>query len=199
MGPAVELPSEPPSPGEILDQFIASANPGAAPPVPPTAAIASVETTPNIEIDENAPEVAALRAAEAELERIDADLADVRSQLELAPEDQLDALTAREGALEEQATAAALRVDELLPPVEKLRQEAAARAAQQVTAASPFATLPGLSFAPVSSTVPVIDANLSAQLDSYLAGKGSPLAGHGATFVYQSTAVGLDPRLLVAI
>ena len=83
----MELPSEPPSPGEILDQFIASANPGAAPPVPPTAAIASVETTPNIEIDENAPEVAALRAAEAELERMDADLADVRSQLELAPEE----------------------------------------------------------------------------------------------------------------
>ena len=199
VGPAVDLPVEPPSPGEILDQFIASTLPGAAPPVPPTAAAASVEATTDVAIDENAPEVVALRAAEAELERIDADLADVRSQLELAPEDQLDALTTREGVLEEQATAAAGRVDELLPPVEKLRQEAAARAAQQVTAASPFATLPGLSFAPVSSTVPVIDANLSAQLDSYLAGKGSPLAGHGATFVYQSTAVGLDPRLLVAI
>ncbi len=200
VAPGVQLPTEPPSPGEILDQFVANAASGAAPPVPPTAAVASVEATSEVEIDENAPEVVALRAAEAELERIDADLADVRSQLELAAEDQLDALTAREGDLEEQATAAASRVDELQPAVEKLREEAATRAAQQqATATSPFATLPGLSFAPVSSTVPTIDANLSGQLDNYLAGKGSPLAGHGAVFVYQSTAVGLDPRLLVAI
>ena len=47
--------------------------------------------------------------------------------------------------------------------------------------------------------MPTIDANLAGNLDNYLAGKGSPLAGHGAAFVYQGTAVGLDPRLLVAI
>lgn len=200
VAPAVEPSTEPPSPGEILDQFVANAISGAAPPVPPTAAVASVEATPDVEIDENAPEVVALRAAEAELERIDADLADVRSQLELIAEGDTETMTARESELEDLATVAGARVDELRPAVDKLIDEARARAAQQqVTAASPFATLPGLSFAPVSTTVPTIDASLAGRFDSYLAGKGSPLAGLGAVFVYQSTAVGLDPRLLVAI
>jgi cell wall-associated NlpC family hydrolase len=47
--------------------------------------------------------------------------------------------------------------------------------------------------------VPVIDANMSSRIDAYLAGKNSPLAGLGNVFVFQGTAVGLDPRLLVAI
>ncbi len=198
--PAGEAPpSAPPTPGEILDQFVASAG-LSAPPVPPTPSIDAVDATAEAPIDENAPAVVALAAAEAELERINADLADIRSEMELVSEDDMDALIEREQRLEDQATAAAQRVQELQPAVDKLREEAAARAAaEQLTAASPFATLPGMSFAPVSSTVPTIDASLAGRLDQYLVGKGSPLAGHGAMFVYQSTAVGLDPRLLVAI
>ena len=198
--PAVEQPIAPPTPGQILDELVInSTEDTAVPPVPPAPAVATAAETA-VAIDENAPEVVALNEAEAALERINADLADVRSQLDLALEGETAELTAREAALEEKKTAAADRVDQLRPPVEKLRKEAAERAAQQqLTATSPFSTLPGLSFAPVSSTVPTIDANLASQFDSYLAGKGSPLAGLGAVFVYQSTSVGLDPRLLVAI
>lgn len=46
---------------------------------------------------------------------------------------------------------------------------------------------------------PAPDGDLSAHFDSYLAAKLSPLAGLGATFVAEANAVGLDPRLLVAI
>ena len=197
VAPVSQAPADPPTPGQILDEFIINTSGIApAPPVPPVAAVEAAGA-PVVTIDENAPEVVAFTAAEADLERINAELADVRTQLELASEDETADLTDREAVLEQQKATAAARVDELRPAVDKLREEATAKAAAAAT--SPFASLPGLSFAPVSSTVPVIDANLTSQLDSYLAGKGSPLAGHAATFVYQSTAVGLDPRLLVAI
>lgn len=39
----------------------------------------------------------------------------------------------------------------------------------------------------------------AADIDRYLAGKRSPLAGLGGVFVRESAAVGVDPRLLVAI
>ena len=189
----------PPTPGQILDEFVGtSTSDVSAPPLPPSAVAAAVDAS-TVAIDENAPAVVALVAAEAELERINADLADVRSQLDLASDDaEIASLTKQETALEAQKNAAATRVDELRPAVDKLRKQAAEKAAQ-AQAASPFASLPGLSFAPVSSTVPTIDANLAGNLDNYLAAKGSPLAGHGAAFVYQATSVGLDPRLLVAI
>ncbi len=195
---APQKTTAPPTPGQILDEFVANSTTGiSAPPLPPSAVAAA--DAPIVAIDQNAPEVVALAAAEAELERINADLADVRSQLELASDDaEIAALTAQEAQLETQKNASAGRVDELRPAVDKLRQEAADKAAQ-AQAASPFASLPGLSFAPVSSTVPTIDATLAGNLDNYLVGKGSPLAGHGAAFVYQATSVGLDPRLLVAI
>jgi hypothetical protein len=41
--------------------------------------------------------------------------------------------------------------------------------------------------------------NLASQLDQYLKGKGSPLAGLGGTFVNAGSQYGVDPRLLVAI
>jgi hypothetical protein len=50
--------------------------------------------------------------------------------------------------------------------------------------------------APISLPAP---ASLGPALDAYLATKGSPLAGLGAAFVAEASAVGLDPRLLVAI
>lgn len=43
------------------------------------------------------------------------------------------------------------------------------------------------------------DGALAGAIDGYLASKGSPLTGLGATFVSESRAVGLDPRFLVAI
>lgn len=43
------------------------------------------------------------------------------------------------------------------------------------------------------------DADLTQQIDGYLASKASPLTGLGAVFVTESRAVGLDPRFLVAI
>ena len=196
---APQQPVTPPTPGQILDEFLANSATGAsAPPLPPSAVAAAVGA-PVVAIDENAPAVVALATAEAELERINADLADVRSQLDLASDDaEIASLTKQEAELEAQKNTAAGHVDELRPAVDKLRQEAADKAAR-AQAASPYTSLPGLSFAPVSSTVPTIDANLAGNLDNYLVAKGSPLAGHGAAFVYQATSVGLDPRLLVAI
>ena len=44
-----------------------------------------------------------------------------------------------------------------------------------------------------------LSTGLAAQLDTYLAERGSPLSGLGATFVAQAGSVGLDPRVLVAI
>jgi len=49
-----------------------------------------------------------------------------------------------------------------------------------------------------TSAVPT-GADGAARLDAYLTGKGSPLAGLGAVFVNESQAVGLDPRMLVAV
>jgi cell wall-associated NlpC family hydrolase len=43
------------------------------------------------------------------------------------------------------------------------------------------------------------DGALAGAVDGYLASKGSPLTGLGATFVSESRAVGLDPRFLVAV
>lgn len=40
---------------------------------------------------------------------------------------------------------------------------------------------------------------LAADIDTYLAGKGSPMAGQGAAFVASGSRWGVDPRLLVAI
>jgi cell wall-associated NlpC family hydrolase len=166
-----------PSSEAIFDRFVAAstgiAADGAVPPVAPAAFEAPAVS---VELDPDTPQLKALAKAAEEL-------------------------AAREAALIAKREPLAARVAQLEAAVEKLREEAAAKAAAAAATsqANPFITSPGLSFAPVSSTVPVIDANLSSRLDSYLAGKGSPLAGLGSVFVYQSTAVGLDPRLLVAI
>lgn len=188
------------TPENILDAFVTTSTNG-VPPVPPApvALDPTASAAPAVELDPDTPEVKALAAAEEELESISAELADVRTRLETETADEeIAKLTASETDLAAKKGAAAARVDELSAEVERLQKEAEEKAAQ-AAAANPFATIPGLTFAPVSSTVPVIDANLATQLDSYLTGKGSPLAGHGNAFVYHSTAVGLDPRLLVAI
>ena len=199
--PAPVVPTAPPTPGAILDEFVTNATLGiSAPPVPPTASVEPA-AAPSVSIDENNPAVVALREAEAALEAASADLADVRSQLELATDEaEIAALTSRAKELEAKKDEAAAAVDKRQPAVDTLIAEAEKKAAEQTAlSANPFGSLPGFGFAPVSSTVPVVDASLAGNLDAYLTSQGSPLAGHGATFVYQSTAVGLDPRLLVAI
>lgn len=200
VAPGVPQATREATPENILDAFVATST-GGTPPVPPTPVATDIADPagPAVQLDPDTPEVTALTEAEAELDRISADLADVRTRLETeTSEEQMAKLTAQDAELSQKKGAAAARVDELRTVVEKLLDKARAEA-EAASQASPFTTLPGLTFAPVSSTVPVIDANLAGQLDSYLAGKGSPLAGHGSAFVYHSTAVGLDPRLLVAI
>ncbi len=191
-----------PSAESIFDRFVATSTvgiteTGAQPPVAPTAIEVA---TPSAKLDPDNPDVKALAAAEEALDVIDADLADVRGQLESAGPDEYDALAAREAVLQEKSAAAASTVEERQAVVDKLQAEADKKAAAAaLTPTNPFVTTPGLTYAPVSGTVPTIDANLASQLDGYLASQGSPLAGLGSVFVYQSTAVGLDPRLLVAI
>jgi len=188
--------TEVPSPESILDAIVSASNGVAAPPTPPTAVVPKAEQT--VELDPDTPQVKALAAAEAKLEAISADLADVRGLMESAPTAELAGLQAREAKLVDAKAEAAAQVDELIAVVAKLQKAAEEKAAKEA-AAPPFFVAGGLPFAPVSSTIPTVDANLAGRLDAYLASKGSPLAGHGAAFVYQSTAVGLDPRLLVAI
>ena len=89
----------------------------------------------------------------------------------------------------------------------RAQQAAAAAAAPVPLAAAPgevvpgYNTLvgrtPGLGATPYPGLAP--GGDLAAQFDSYLGSKMSPLAGLGASFVAEANAVGLDPRLLVAI
>jgi cell wall-associated NlpC family hydrolase len=78
-----------------------------------------------------------------------------------------------------------------------------AGSATAVSAVSGSATEQGLPSSPLLAGSPVVAAPasgaLAPQLDAYLQAKGSPLAGLGSSFVARASAVGLDPRLLVAI
>ncbi|MFN8122422.1 MAG: C40 family peptidase [Thermoleophilia bacterium] len=66
-------------------------------------------------------------------------------------------------------------------------------------AAQPAVAQPA-SVVTAAATGPVpAGADGAARLDAYLSAKGSPLAGLGAVFVNESQAVGLDPRMLVAV
>jgi cell wall-associated NlpC family hydrolase len=86
----------------------------------------------------------------------------------------------------------------------KRRLTGAAADAAEKAAATPVAPQ-GFIQNSIPSSVPVplvtttVPGELPAAIDGYLASKVSPLTGHGAVFVAESTAVGLDPRLLVAI
>lgn len=182
------------TPNEIYDAFagLGGAEEPSAPPVAPTAV-----DVPTVELDKDNPTLKALASAQAAADALSAKLTEARQQLDTSTGDSATELQARVAELEPQIAEANAKVDALQKQVDKLRKDLAARQAAQ--AANPLTTLPGLSYAPVSGSVPTIDANLASRLDSYLSAKGSPLAGLGNVFVYQSSAVGLDPRLLVAI
>ena len=77
--------------------------------------------------------------------------------------------------------------------------------AQLASASTPVpagasAVAPTATTAPASA-LPADDAALAARLDAWMAEKvpGTPLAGHGAVFVREGRANGVDPRALVAI
>ncbi|MDX6647293.1 MAG: peptidoglycan DL-endopeptidase CwlO, partial [Miltoncostaeaceae bacterium] len=84
--------------------------------------------------------------------------------------------------------------DDLLDPTAADGADSAEVLAFTPTEPAPAQVIP--SPAPISLPDP---ASLGPALDAYLATKGSPLVGLGQTFVAEASAVGLDPRLLVAI
>ncbi len=200
------------TPEAILSNFATAATaepaPMAAPPAPP-APVDIPQGPPEPTIEPDHPTLVALRKAEERLNRISGTIADARDRLENAGEAEAESIDARLAGLQRRETAADAevqrlqkRVDAIIAKAKKDAEEKAAAelAAQQAAqaAAQAAATYPG-AFPMVTGTVPVIDANMSAHLNAYLSGKGSPLAGLGDAFVYYGRESGVDPRLLVAI
>lgn len=187
------------TPAGVLDTFAslpstAGTLPVAVPPVAPAAV-----DVPLVELSKDHPAVKALARAEEQAVALDAELTEARLALDSASGTDTTALEATIADLDARIATSDARIAKLQQQLTKIQDDVARQQAAAAAAAANSATLPGLSYAPVSGTVPVIDANLASQLDAYLAAKGSPLAGLGNVFVYQSTSVGLDPRLLVAI
>lgn len=137
--------------------------------------------------------VARVQATHAALESTTAELALTRTRARALAGSALAANVRRQRALEGRKARllAGLRdqVPEATRAVARARRSAAAR--RRAAAAAPS---PAVATAPTGS-----DAALVSAIDGYLASKASPLTGEGATFVARSRAVGLDPRLLVAI
>ncbi len=190
--------SGPADPSNILSNFaaVAQANTAqTAPPAPPTAVDVADTATPEVRLDADHPALVALRAAEDELNAVSGELAEVRAKIEQAGAGAAEDLQARATALEAKQQKLQAKVDALQKKVDAAlaakRKKAEEEAARAAAASTGFPT--------VSGTVPTIDANLSGRLDSYLASKGSPLAGLGNAFVYYGSQTGVDPRFLVAI
>lgn len=197
--PGAAVAPEQVAPDEILAQFVgiqhASNDARQKADLPPTSPTAL--NVPSVDLAKDHPAVKALAAAQARADALGAKLTALRMQLDQAGSVANATIEQQIAQLEPKVAAADAEVAKLQRQVDKLRKDLAAK--QAALAANPYATLPGLTYAPVSGTVPVIDANMSSRIDAYLAGKNSPLAGLGNVFVFQGTAVGLDPRLLVAI
>ena len=81
------------------------------------------------------------------------------------------------------------------------RREAAPPPPPQPTAVPVTATggPPDPALAVQTQAIAPAGGDMAPALDAYLAARLSPLTGHGAVFVREAGAVGLDPRLLVAI
>ncbi len=150
----------------------------------------------------------ALASAQDRLDGISARIAQVRTLAQDAgPAErraraaQVRHLTARKRALVEEVAGLEART-----VVEERR---AARDAERQRAAAPVAPTPVAVTTAGGPPDPAIAVQTAAQhtagggmvpaLDAYLAARLSPLTGLGATFVAEAGAVGLDPRLLVAI
>ncbi|MEQ9114921.1 MAG: hypothetical protein RID94_11795 [Miltoncostaeaceae bacterium] len=156
------------------------------------------------------------RTTDAALQATTAELAMVRTRARALAGPALAANRRREAALDRRKARLLARADTELADAEgalvllaeerraaaKARRaaERAARQAESIPAAPapvgvPITPLPAAAAAPANAD----DTALAASLDGYLASKSSPLTGLGADFVASSRAVGLDPRVLVAI
>ena len=146
----------------------------------------------------------ATERVEAQLHRLSSRLLAIRSELDRATPEERVRLVKEQRALEQRKRTLTGQADDIAVQETIARQkEQDAREAEvpRVTSVPPN----GLTAVQVPSSVPVplpasaTSGTLPAALDGYLASKLSPLTGHGAVFVVQASAVGLDPRLLVAI
>lgn len=154
---------------------------------------------------------AALAEVRAQLDRADdpAALADLRTR-EAEAQARKDLLLERLTAAEADLTRVAAR----LGAAATSPADGADPATPDAAGDRPVIVLPGLSgadpataattsapttLAPAGITPTPLGTDAAARIDAYLASKGSPLAGLGATFVAEAGRVGLDPRMLVAI
>ena len=159
-----------------------------------------------------------LRAARERIDRTSAELARARSRAERTGGDELAALERIERRLQAEK-AELLRLESGLAARHaaegaadgSVTEAPAAEASDDPLIVLADAPAPAAPAAPVTPTatgqstqevVPAVTgpaAGLAARIDGYLASKASPLTGLGAVFVTESSAVGLDPRFLVAI
>lgn len=147
-------------------------------------------------------EVERLQATRAALEATTAHLALARTRERALAGPELRANLRLQATLERRKARLLAAERTRLPAAERAlvhaRARAAdARAARQSAASTTTAAVPAAAGTP--GDLPGSDAQLARTIDAYLASKSSPLTGEGAAFVRASRAVGLDPRLLVAI
>jgi cell wall-associated NlpC family hydrolase len=139
--------------------------------------------------------------ARAALDAVSARLLVIRSQIERATPDRRVRLLHEQSLLEAKKRRLTGQADTAAVEAVIARREEARRAAEEA-ASAPAPQLVAHSI-PSSVAVPLVTSavggELPAALDGYLASKLSPLTGLGGVFAAESTAVGLDPRLLVAI
>ncbi len=161
---------------EILAQFVgiqrasddSSQTTPQVPPVAPTAI-----DVPSVELDKDHPAVKALAAAQERANTLEARLASLHMQLDTASPSASVEIEAKIAQIEPKVAAANAEVTKLTRQVDAIKKELAAK--QAALAANQYATVPGLTYAPVSGTVPVIDANLASRIDAYLAASRAPL------------------------
>jgi|GEM_PF-6644522 len=198
----------------------------AAQPSPSSAPARAEAAAPDARVDAAQARVDALRA---EADALSADLARVRGGMGMDGPDAEAALAAEERDLqarkrvlvgrlaqEERRLAAVTAAAAAEREREAVRGDAPGHAGADspsgvVLAPSAFAavgtdpapagTAPaaGVAAPPPAVALPPGAGTDAARIDGYLASKQSPLTGSGAVFVAEAAAVGLDPRMLVAI
>lgn len=145
--------------------------------------------------------------ARAALDAVAARLLVIRSELDRATPERRVRLLHEQRVLEARKRRLTQAADDDAVRATIARREEARRAAEAGTSAPAITSEPatGIVANAIPSSVPVplvsraLGGEMPAALDGYLASKLSPLTGHGAVFVTEARAVGLDPRLLVAI
>lgn len=138
----------------------------------------------------------------AQIDAVAARLLVIRSQLDRATPTRRIRLLHEQSLLEAKKRRLTGRADTAAVEAVIAEREAKRRAAEEAAttlAAPPFVQQSIPSSVPVPVAASAVGGELPAALDGYLASKLSPLTGLGAVFAAEGGAVGLDPRLLVAI